>query len=57
MIFQKKCKCIINIGHTPESPGAINGSWNISEFEFNSNIAENHNVECDSKTQKKYDKL
>jgi N-acetylmuramoyl-L-alanine amidase len=51
MIFQKKCKCIINIGHTPESPGAINGSWNISEFEFNSNIAEILKVESPKNTE------
>jgi hypothetical protein len=36
-------------------PGKNTGT--VNDYKKINNIAENHNVECDSKTQKKYDKL
>jgi len=32
-------KCLLIIGHTEKSPGAINSNSGISEFEFNDNLA------------------
>ena len=47
----KYCSTVYNIFMPGKNTGTVNDYKKIN------NIAENHNIECDSKIQKKYDKL